>query len=245
MSNKLKDLTGTKYGMLTVIGRGEDYIYPNGRRIPRWLCQCECGGTTLAQSGNLRHGKTKSCGCLQRKQASERMRKQNYNAIDISGQKFGRLTAIRPVERRSNYGVIWLCACDCGEKTTVPTKMLRSGNTRSCGCIKKEKISRVNYIHGKAHNSRLYNIWVGMRQRCLDPNHKSYKNYGGRGISICNEWNNFEAFEQWALKRGYDAQAAYGQCTIDRIDVDGNYDPDNCRWVDSKIQANNKRESRH
>ena len=107
--------------------------------------------------------------------------------------------------------------------------------------MRDEKIAEVSKKHGKSRKSRLYNVWVGMRQRCNDKNHKSYKNYGGRGIRVCEEWDDFESFEAWALDNGYDKDAPYGECTLDRIDVNGNYEPSNCRWVDAATQARNKR----
>ena len=131
--------------------------------------------------------------------------------------------------------------CDCGNEALVSTKSLRSGNTLSCGCLRDEMISEVNKKHGMSHKSRLYNVWVGMRQRCSDPNHISYHNYGGRGVRVCDTWNDYTSFEEWSMKNGYDPSAPYGKCTLDRIDVNGNYEPSNCRWVDFKTQANNKR----
>lgn len=239
--NTLKDLTGQKFGLLTVVGRGEDYVSPKGNRRPRWICQCECGGVALCQGGNLKSGKVRSCGCLQKKLARRRAISAPNRKIDITGERFGRLTAIRPVRSESNEGVIWLCVCDCGNEVLEPAKRLRSGGVLSCGCLRKDKIAEVNRKHSKSHKSRLYKVWVGMRQRCKDPNHKSYKNYGGRGIRICKEWDDFEVFEDWAIANGYNPDASYGECTIDRINVDGDYEPTNCRWVDSKTQANNKR----
>lgn len=227
-----KDLTGKRFGRLVVIGRGEDYISPKGKRSIRWLCQCDCGGTALCQTGALEYGTARSCGCS---------RKKNHRPIiDIRGQRFGRLVAEEFVRVDPKRGVIWKCKCDCGNEIECPTKSLRSGHTKSCGCLKREEASNRKKKHGGTH-TRLYNVWNGMRQRCNDPNHKSYKDYGGRGIKVCEEWDDYENFRSWALENGYDANAKFGDCTLDRIDVYGDYCPKNCRWVDQKTQAQNKR----
>lgn len=239
--NALKDLTGQKFGLLTVVGRGEDYIAPSGKKRPRWICKCECGGETLCQSGTLHAGKVRSCGCLQKDNARRQALTGTNRRIDITGERFGRLVAIKPVSSDKNNGVIWLCKCDCGCEVLQPVKRLRNGGVLSCGCLRNDTISEVNKKHNKSHKSRLYNVWLGMRQRCNDQNHKSFVNYGGRGIKVCDEWDNFDAFEQWAMSNGYKPDAPYGECTLDRVNVDGNYEPSNCRWVDAITQAHNKR----
>ncbi len=238
----MEDLTGRKFGRLTVIARGEDYVNPNsGKRRPRWICKCDCGCSALCQAGALKNGRAKSCGCLRNEIIKQPRGPNHERQIDITWQRFGKLTAIKPVGKSGHNGILWECRCDCGNIINRDCADLRSGNVKSCGCFRNEKISAVNRKHGESHKSRLYSVWVGMRQRCNDPNHKSYHNYGGRGISVCEEWNDFAIFKRWALENGYDADAKYGECTLDRIDVDGNYKPSNCRWVDSKTQAKNKR----
>ena len=144
--------------------------------------------------------------------------------IDITGQKFGRLMVLSDTGKKSRGHRIWLCRCVCGQLIEVLSDRLRSSHTKSCGCLRKE------IKHGDScgeKKSRLYRIWTDMKSRCLNPKHQSYKYYGGKGIKICDEWkNNYLAFKSWALSFGYRQNLS-----IDRINSDGNYCPENCRWL--------------
>lgn len=160
---------------------------------------------------------------------------------DLTGQRFGRLTVIQR-EGNCKWGsIMWLCHCDCGGEKIVSGATLRDGRTQSCGCLRKERVSETHRTH-RSRRSRLYYIWNLMIQRCTNPNNGSFPYYGGRGITVCEEWRtDFGAFRDWAMANGYDETVPRGQCTIDRINNDGNYEPANCRWVDMKIQATNRR----
>lgn len=164
----------------------------------------------------------------------------------LIGQRFGRLTVIDYaddlVSPSGYHTVMWKCHCDCGTEVVIRGKCLTQGVTKSCGCYQKDSIAQRAGKHG-GFGTRLYSIWNSMRQRCNNPHHHAYKNYGGRGISICTEWTDFSAFRSWALSCGYDEHAPRGQYTLDRISVDGNYTPDNCQWRTMYDQAHNKRNS--
>lgn len=159
--------------------------------------------------------------------------------IDITGQRFGRLTVIGFDKQDEFRQYMWLCKCDCGNVVSIRGYSLRSGNTQSCGCIQKETNLKLRQTHGMT-KTRIYNIWQSMKQRCSTPSVSCYKYYGGRGISVCDEWQSFEPFYQWAISNGY-----ADNLTIDRIDVNGNYEPINCRWITIQEQQRNKRGNHH
>lgn len=165
---------------------------------------------------------------------------KNINRVhDLTGQKFGRLTVIGIDDAKQTKQTYWICQCDCGKIKSVRSDGLLRGGTKSCGCYKSEQDAiRVakNHKH-KQSGTRLYHIWQGMKGRCNNPHDPNYHRWGGRGISVCEEWaSDFTAFYQWALNNGYQEDL-----TIDRIDNDGNYEPSNCQWSTSKMQARNRR----
>lgn len=167
------------------------------------------------------------------------------NFIDMYNLRFGLLTVIGFAGKDKNNRALWKCLCDCGNETVVLGKSLRSGNTKSCGCLNvlmaTERITKHNTTHGESY-TRLFHRWSGMLTRCENPNAVNYKNYGGKGVSVCKEWHDFSSFRDWAKENGWKED---GTLTIDRIDPNGNYEPSNCRWVDAKKQANNRNTTRN
>lgn len=154
---------------------------------------------------------------------------------DLTGQRFGRLVALYPTEKRICRRVVWHCKCDCGKYKDVDSLNLVQGDTTSCGCVATEILIKRNTTHGD-YNSRLYRIFRGMISRCDCPSSTEYENYGGRGITVCEEWRDYNNFKQWAISNGYS-----NNLTIERNDIDGNYCPENCKWTTMKEQQNNKR----
>lgn len=163
-----------------------------------------------------------------------------YKHNDLSGMKAGSLSVIGQAGRTKDRHILWECICDCGNVAVVSSKDLISGYTKSCGCLQKKTVSAAKRIHGD-RDARLYGVWKTMKKRCENENCRDFRWYGAKGVSVCEEWQDYGNFKAWAMANGYDQNAIKGACTIDRIDPCGNYEPSNCRWVSMEIQAKNRR----
>lgn len=215
----IQNLIGKKYGKLTV----ESYAGKDKFNRNTWNCRCDCGNIICIDTARLNSGHTKSCGCLSKSK-------------DLSGMEFGNLTVIKKVDRK-NHSNRWLCKCKCGNEIICYQYNLERGTSTSCGCLRSYYAGKNRNCHGESY-SVLYKKWQSMKNRCENPNSPNYKNYGGRGISVCEEWKTFWKFREWSYQNGY-----RDGLTIERNDVNGNYCPENCCWIESFDQNSNKRNS--
>lgn len=208
-------------GRLTVVSEAEKDRF--GKRW--WACKCSCGNEVVVAGRSLAGRKTLSCGCLR------------WDNKVKPGDVYGRLTVIGVYGRGSRGDVTWECLCSCGNTHVTTSSNLTRGHTNSCGCYCSEVRAELSTTHGMT-GTRVYSIWKDMKARCNDPNQQEYKNYGGRGINVCDGWLSFEEFYRWAETSGYQEHL-----TLDRIDVNSGYSPHNCRWSTLKEQNNNTRKN--
>lgn len=223
MPNKVKDLTGQRFGRLTVIKRCGSTNTKHKAAL--WLCKCDCGNEVKRTGSHLQANYTNSCGSCPDLRP------------DLTGRKYGRWTVLEKAEKKHGK-TSYLCKCECGIVRVVTADTLLNGRSLSCGCLQKEVVSKRKTTHGMT-GTRIYNIYHNMKNRCYNPNDDRYKDYGGRGIRICDEWlgeHGFENFCEWSMVNGYAENL-----TIDRVNVNGNYEPNNCRWATNTEQSNNKR----
>lgn len=249
---KPMDVAGQRFGKLTA----EKYV-PNTKKGSYWLCSCDCGNSVVVSLGNLKKGNTKSCGCLSKKgkpygerprgkrnELSSTSEGRHRRADELCGKQFGRLTVLSFQGVNKNHHSVYLCRCSCGKTVSVVRNALTTGNTGSCGCLNAQKAHETSFKHGDASKNspyvKLFYSWLLMIDRCDNPNNASYHNYGGRGIQVYAKWKDWNVFKHWAIDNGWKANSGL---SIDRVDVDGDYEPDNCRWADAKTQSNNKRKS--
>lgn len=208
------DLSKLRFGRLTVLRRGANQA---GRVM--WECVCDCGASVTVRASHLTSGATRGCGCIRQEPK-----------LDLTGQTFGRLK-VSGLAEATGRGVHWLCICRCGVVVRLRTNSLTSGNSTSCGCKRRESVTK----HGKKHTPE-YAAWRSMINRCHRPGNRNYPNYGGRGITVCDQWrNDFARFLEDVGKRPSDKHS------LDRIDNDKSYEPGNVRWATSKEQIRNRR----
>lgn len=215
------DLTNQTFGRLTAI---RDIGSRKKQRF--WLCQCTCGNTTEVPTASLRSGNTTSCGCY----SKDLMKETRF--IDLTGKKFGRLTVIGKTGDKTTSGYVWSCRCECGSIKNVPSEYLSSGDTKSCGCLRREITSNAFTTHGRT-GTREYRVWKGMIQRCSNENMNNFQHYGGRGIGVCERWRtSFENF--------YADMGPSNGLTLERRENGQDYGPDNCYWANGTVQNFNR-----
>lgn len=232
MPRQRLNLIGQKFNRWIVIAAAG--IEKNGHHS-LWLCRCECGNIKDIPCNDLKRGKTKSCGCLRDERSSQRMKENNpRKLLELTGQKFGQLSVIRQTGKDKHNNFLWECRCECGNIKEVSGYRLVSG-MKSCGCVHTTH-GHCSYKDGINRRTPIYHTWYSMKQRCLNPNKENYKYYGERGITVCDRW--LESFENFLE----DMEATWKPgLSIDRKDVNGNYEPTNCKWSTPIEQLNNRR----
>lgn len=232
---KFRNITGLRFGRLVA----EQYRGVSANFKSLWLCRCECGAETVVKSNGLLTGKTRSCGCLHRETSARQCKRE-----DLTGQRFGRWVVVEFGDLRGTHK-FWRCKCDCGTEKAVDGKSLKRGISESCGCLRSEiaseRATRRMTRHGAAKTGEItpeYCAWSAMIERCRNPNHVQYHDYGGRGIGVCERWM---AFENFIADMGLRPSRRH---SIDRIENSGGYEPGNCQWATKQEQERNKRTNR-